>query len=213
MSARVLRRSQERGRVVRAAHRAGGAPSGACRAPRLRERSRGVDADRFGRGGRAGRPAPQPRLRDRRSRRGSGPLRQGPPLRRGPVAHPALPRVRGRRAGRGRRRGGHALGADRHDDLLRPALPPALPRARASRGGDPRRAGRVHPGHRRGPLARAEPRPGDRERRVGGGSLRGGRRAGRGRRLWSFPRRLAVGRGPRRRRFGRGVHRHHGGCR
>ena len=118
-------------------------------------------------------------------------------LRRGPVADPALPRVRGGRAGRGRGGGGYPVGSPRHDHLLRPSLSPSLPRARAGRGPEilvvP---AAFHQGDRRGPLARAEPRQGHRKRRGGGLAVRGGRGAGRWRRLRPLPRGLAVGRGP-----------------
>ena len=72
-------------------------------------------------------------------------------------------------------------------------------------------AGGVHEDDRPVSLARAEPRPGHRERRSGRGALRRRRRARRRRGLRSFAHHIALGRGPRRWRRWRKHHRCYGG--
>ena len=94
-----------------------------------------------------------------------------------------LPRDRGLPAGRAGGAGGGGGAEARDDGLLRPAVSAPLPRPGAGGGGGPDRALGLHRADRRGALARAPARPGDRDRglRAGAGAVGGAcrRRAGR----------------------------------
>ena len=91
-------------------------------------------------------------------------LRQDPHVRRRSRRRRELSRIAQLPAGRTGGAERSAVGPARTDDLLRPAFPGALPRAGGSRRHHADDPLRFHPADRRGALARADPRPRDRER-------------------------------------------------